>query len=110
MVKEAVAIDVMNWNTLWQNAITKEMEHLKVSFHVIQNSEKAPNGYQFVRYQMVFDIKMKLFYRKTYLVAGGNVIHTPDVITYSSVVIRETACITLTMAALHDLEIKQQIY
>ena len=32
--------------------------------------------------------------------------HTPDTITYSSVVTRETVCIALTMAALHDLEVK----
>ena len=33
-------------------------------------------------------------------------IHTPDTITYSSVVMRETVCIALTMAMLHDLEVK----
>ena len=31
--------------------------------------------------------------------------HVLDVITYSSVITRETVCIALTMAALHDLEI-----
>ena len=32
--------------------------------------------------------------------------HTPDTITYSSVVTRETVPIALTMVALHDLEVK----
>ena len=32
--------------------------------------------------------------------------HTLDVITYSCIVSRETVCIALTMAALHDLEVK----
>ena len=32
--------------------------------------------------------------------------HTLDMITYSSVVTRETVCITLTMVVLHDLEVK----
>ena len=32
--------------------------------------------------------------------------HTPDTIMYSSVVMRETVCIALTMLALHDLEVK----
>ena len=32
--------------------------------------------------------------------------HTPDTITYSSVVTRETVHIALTMALLHDLEVK----
>ena len=34
--------------------------------------------------------------------AGGNITHTEDTITYSSVVTRETVC----MATLHELEIK----
>ena len=32
--------------------------------------------------------------------------HTSDVITYFSVVTRETECISLNMAAVHDLEVK----
>ena len=32
--------------------------------------------------------------------------HTPDTITCFSVVMRETVCIALTVAALHDLEVK----
>ena len=32
--------------------------------------------------------------------------HTPDTVTYSSVVTRETVHIALTMAALHNLEVK----
>ena len=37
---------------------------------------------------------------------GGHLTHTPDNITYSSLVTRETVCIALKMAALHDLEVK----
>ena len=33
--------------------------------------------------------------------------NTLNTITYSSVVKRETLCITLTMAALHDLQVKE---
>ena len=32
--------------------------------------------------------------------------HTPDVVTYSSVVMRETVYIALIMAALHDLVVR----
>ena len=32
--------------------------------------------------------------------------HTLDIITYSSIVTRETVHITFTMVALHDLEVK----
>ena len=39
------------------------------------------------------------------LVAGGNVTHAPDTITYSSVVTREMVCIVIMMTVLHDLEV-----
>ena len=51
---------------------------------------------------MVFDIKMEDFQRKACLVAGGHMTHTLDTITYSCVVTRETVCISLTMATLHE--------
>ena len=38
--------------------------------------------------------------------AGAHLTHTPDVVTYSIVITKETLCIALTMAALHDLEVK----
>ena len=38
--------------------------------------------------------------------ARGFMNHTLDIITYSSVVTKETVCIALTMAALNDLEVK----
>ena len=37
---------------------------------------------------------------------GDHMTHTLDTITYSSVVTRETVCITLSMAVLHDLKVK----
>ena len=55
---------------------------------------------------MVFDIKIEDFWRKAHLVVGGNMTHTPNVIIYSSVVIRETVHIALTMAVLQDLKVK----
>ena len=55
---------------------------------------------------MVLDIKMEDFQRKSCLVAEGHMTHTPDTIICSSVVTRETVCIPLTMAVLHDLKVK----
>mmetsp|Transcript_2969 Transcript_2969/g.4278 ORF Transcript_2969/g.4278 Transcript_2969/m.4278 type:complete len:93 (+) Transcript_2969:2448-2726(+) len=40
------------------------------------------------------------------LVAGGHMLETPPILTYSGVVSRETVRIVLTMAALNDLEVK----
>ena len=56
-----------------------------IAFQTIPESEKAPNGYQ---YYMVFDIEMENFYRKACLMAWGHIIHTLDIIAYSTVVTR----------------------
>ena len=55
---------------------------------------------------MVFDVKMEDFRRKARLVAGGHKTDAPATITYASVVSRETVPLTLTIAALNDLEVK----
>ena len=102
-VKDTVAIDKKSENMFWQDGIAKEMENMKVTFQNLPNGERASNGYPFINCHMAFDIKMQDFYTKVYLVEGGHENHIPDVITYSSVVTRETVCIALTMAALHDL-------
>ena len=55
---------------------------------------------------MVFEVKLEGFRRKVRLVAGGHMTDAPPVLTYASVVTRETVRIALTMAALNDLEVK----
>ena len=79
---------------------------MKIEFQIIPKGEEAPTGFQYVNCNMVFNIKMEGFQRKACLVAGGYLIHTPDTITYLSVVIRETVSIALTMAPLYDQEVK----
>ena len=64
MIKEVVAINEKIRNTLWQDATEKEIENVKISFQIIPNGEKAPNGYQYVNGHMVFDIIMEDFHRK----------------------------------------------
>ena len=66
----------------------------------------APRDHQFVKCHMIFDIKMENFRRKARLVAGGHITTAPAAVTYASVVSRETVCISLTLAALNDLEVK----
>ena len=82
------------------------MENVKITFQIIPDGKKPPNGFQDVNCHMVFDIKIKDFQRKTCLVAGGHMTITLDTIIYSSVVRRETVCIALTMVALYNLEVK----
>ena len=55
---------------------------------------------------MIFDIKLDGFRRKARLVAGGHMVETPPIMTYASVVSRDTVRIALTIAALNDLQVK----
>ena len=86
MVKEIVVTDEKNGNILWQDAIEEEMENLKIAFQFLTNSEKAPNGYKYVDYNVVFDIKMEDLYENACIMVEGHLNHILDVIWYSSVV------------------------
>jgi hypothetical protein len=55
---------------------------------------------------MIFDVKMKDFRRNARFVAGGHTTYTPHAMTYASVVSRESVRVSLTLAALNDLDIK----
>ena len=65
MVKEVVAINRKNKNTLWQGAIQKEMENMKITFQTILEGKKPHNWFLYVNCHMVFDIKVEDFLRKT---------------------------------------------
>ena len=55
---------------------------------------------------MIFDIKLGENYRrKAQMVAGGHKTETAAMLTYSSVVSRDSVLIALLAAALNDLEI-----
>ena len=105
-IKEARELDAENGNTLWQDAITKEMESVRPAFRVVGHGQRVPVGYKWIRCHLVFDVKMEDFRRKARFVAGGHMTDVPPSITYASVVSRETVRIALTMAALNDLSVK----
>ena len=105
-VREAYELDKKNGNTLWADAIKKEMENVRVAFQIFEDGEQVPIGYQQVRCHMIFDIKQDDFRRKARLVAGGHTTEAPATVTYASVVSRESVRIALLLAALNDLEVK----
>ena len=82
------------------------MENVKITFQTIPEGEKPPNGFQYINCHMAFDIKIEDFCRQECLAVGGHMTHTLNVITYSSEVIRETEYTALTMATLHDQQVK----
>ena len=48
MIKEVYALDEKNRNTLWQDAIQKEMEDVKIAFQTLTEGKKPHNGFQYV--------------------------------------------------------------
>ncbi len=105
-VKEALALDCKNGNTLWVDAIANEMKEVRIAFNILPDGCSAPIGYQKIPCHMIFDVKMEDFRQKARLVAGGHLTQAPATITYASVVSRETVRLALTFASLNDLEVK----
>ena len=104
---EAKAFDLENGNTLWWDAICKEMRNVRPAFEVWDKDQSAiPIGYQEVKCHLIFDIKMgENFRRKARFVAGGHTTDVPSALTYASVVSRDSVRIALTIAALNDLQV-----
>ena len=105
--EDCVRIDRENGNTLWQDAIRKEMSKVRVAFEVLDDGNDPPPTFQEMKCHLVFDVKMEDFQRTARLVAGGHMTRpTSGTVTYASVVSRESVRIALTLAALNDLEVK----
>jgi len=101
-VEEALELDRENGNTLWQDAITKEMQNVYVAFDIRSESQPPP-GFRMIPHRIILEIKMD-FTRKARLVAGGHKTDPPAQLTYSSVVSRESVRIGFLIAAMYDLE------
>jgi len=101
---EALDIDKDTGTDLWRKAIEKEMANVKTAFQVLNEDEKVPIGYLQIPCHMIFDVKMDLT-RKARFVAGGHMTDPPTVLTYSSVVSRESVRIAFLVAALNDLDV-----
>ena len=105
-VADARRIDRENGNTLWIDAIRKEMGDVGVAFDILDDDQSVPPGHQKIKCHLVFSIKMEDLKRKARYVAGGHETEPPATLTYASVVSRETVRIALTLAALNALEVK----
>jgi hypothetical protein len=103
-VEEVLAIDKETNTTYWADAIENEMRNNRIAFHFLEPGEKAPPGYTFIKCHMNFELKMD-FTRKACFVAGGHMADPPVIMTYSSVVSRDSVRIGFLLAALNDLEL-----
>ena len=106
-VQEAREIDAENGNTYWWDAVLKEMKNLRPAFKVWEkNKEDIPPGYQQIKCHLIFDVKMGENFRKARFVAGGHTTEVTDsLITYSSLVSRDSVRIALTIAGLNGLKV-----
>jgi hypothetical protein len=78
-----------NGKTLWQDAVRKEMQNIRIAFKISNRDEYVPPTYQEIHYHMIFDTKMEDFHRNTSFVAGGPTTDMPHTMMYASVVSRE---------------------
>ena len=97
-------IDARNGNTLWRDALKKEMYNVGVAFEILDEGAHVPHGWKQVTGHLVWDVKMD-FTRKTRWVLDGHKTLDPIGSTYAGVVSRESVRIALTYAALNDLNV-----
>ena len=107
LVREALIFDSENQNTLWLDAIKKEMTALDQAkvFQYMPGHFKIPKNYQYVPLRVIFNIKQEDLRRKARLVAGGHVVDSIMYESYSSVVQTMMVRLLQTIALKHDLKI-----
>jgi hypothetical protein len=103
---DCVRIDRDNDNTLWQDALRKEIKNVRIAFQILNDADAIPPTYQEIRCHMIFYVKMEGFRRKARFFVGVHTKDTPHAMTYASVVSRDSVRIAFTLAALNDLNVK----
>ena len=105
--EEAYEIDKANANKLWTDAIREEMTKIKGAVRVYEGNANELTGFQQITGHIIFDIKLgEGFRRKARFVGDGHKTETPNSVTYSSVVSRDSVRIILMIAALNELDIE----
>ena len=59
-VQEAKMLDDSNGNTLWMDAIKKEMKNVRIAFEVYDRKIDDLKGFQHIDCLLIFDIKMSV--------------------------------------------------
>ena len=80
IAKNAFELDRKNGNTLYMDALGKEMGNLNIAFEFLEHGQKAPPGWFRASGHIIFDVKMD-FTRKAQSVKDGH--KTPDSTTSS---------------------------
>ena len=91
-------------NTLWQDALAKEMGNVCVAFEILSPNTKAPPGWYKASGHIIFDVKMD-FTRKARWVKDGHKTPNSTTSSFAGVVSRDSIRIALTHAALLGLPV-----
>eukprot|EP00980_Cylindrotheca_fusiformis_P001039 scaffold282_cov121-Cylindrotheca_fusiformis.AAC.1 len=104
---EAKKIDEENGDSLWMDAIRKEMKNIRVAFEEHEGDPNDLIGYQEITGHLVFDVKLgENFRRKARYCADGHKTAPPASVTYSTVVSRDSVRLMLLVAALNGLDVQ----
>jgi hypothetical protein len=106
--REALLFDIDNKNTMWADAIAKEMaslDRLQVFQYMPPNHKcEKSDGWQFAPMHMIFDVKQQDLRHKARLVAGGNVVDSTKYNTYSSTIQDVSVRLLMLVAAQNGLD------
>ena len=97
-VEEALELDREHRDTLWRDVIAREMSNSRMVFEVLDIDDQSPIGNTEIIYHLIFDVKMDLS-RKARNIAGVHLTDPPSIMTYASVVGRETVRRAFLVAA-----------
>ena len=103
-IAHAKELDRKNGNTLWQDALAKEMTNISIAFDIQDHGVKPPPGWTKISGHLTWDLKMD-FTRKALWVKDGHKCPTPKTSNYAGVVSRESVRIAFTYAALNGLDV-----
>ena len=106
--KEDIHFDRENGNTLWRDAILKELEAL-MSMHVFNKLPSSlrkarGKGFHFAPLRIIFDVKVDLR-RKARLVIGGHVVNSTGHEVYASTMKSVSARVLMMIAAANDSDV-----
>ena len=88
-VEHAKELDMQNGNTMWMDAMAKEMYNVVVAFEVLDEREQALNGWKKTTGHLVWAVKME-FTTKARWVLDGHKMPDPVGSTFAGVVSRES--------------------
>ena len=93
-----------NRNTLWHDALEKEIYNVSVASEILDYKERAPVGWTKISSHLLWNLKMNLT-RKARWVKDGHRIPDSKGSNYAGLVSRDSICIALTYVSINELEV-----